>query len=164
MFKSISLDVIGEQRLHCEGCEQRIERLLKALQGVAQVRAQARNQSIDLLFDTAVLDANAITSCLGDAGYATRVRTATSDSGKHEDHIESGPFADVELLVPNMVCEGCAEKISDALSSVPGVRKVKSKVRQKHVSIQYEPGRVQKEQLKKTLENAGITAVEASSL
>jgi P-type Cu+ transporter len=52
-----------------------------------------------------------------------------------EDIIESGPRADLELR-PNMVCEGCAEKISTALSSVPGVREVKSKVPQKHVSIE----------------------------
>lgn len=29
-----------------------------------------------------------------------------------EDLMETGPFADVEYLVPNMVCEGCALKRS----------------------------------------------------
>lgn len=33
MFKSIAFEVIGEQRLHCERYEQRVERLLKALPG-----------------------------------------------------------------------------------------------------------------------------------
>ena len=48
MFKSMSFEVIGDQRLHCESCEQRVERLLKALQGVGQVRAQARIQRIEV--------------------------------------------------------------------------------------------------------------------
>lgn len=48
----------------------------------------------------------------------------------------------LELLIPNMVCEGCATKIRTALSLLPGVREVKSKVPQKHVYVRYEPSKV----------------------
>lgn len=81
MLKSITLEVTGDQRLACEGCEQRVERLLKALPGVGKVRAQARNQRIEVLFDAAVLDAAAIAERIGKAGYQTRVSRSTSDSG-----------------------------------------------------------------------------------
>ncbi len=81
MFKSVTFEVIGHQRLVCEGCEQRVEGLLKSLQGVGQVRAQARNQRIEVLFDAAALDAAAIAERLGKAGYETRVGSSTSDSG-----------------------------------------------------------------------------------
>jgi copper chaperone len=81
MFKSVTLKVIGGQRLVCDGCEQRVERLLKVLPGVGQVRAQARDQRIDVLFDTAVLDAAAIAERIGKAGYETRVTSSTSNSG-----------------------------------------------------------------------------------
>jgi copper chaperone len=74
MFKSITFEVIGDQRLVCEGCEQRVERLLKALSGVGQVRAQAHSQRIEVLFDTAGLESAAIADRLGQAGYETRVR------------------------------------------------------------------------------------------
>jgi len=73
MFKSISFEVIGDQRLVCQGCEERVERLLKALQGVGQVRAQAKNQRIEVLFDAAMLDGTAIAERLREAGYETRV-------------------------------------------------------------------------------------------
>lgn len=73
MFESITFEVIGDQQLHCESCEQRVARLLKALEGVGQVRAQARNQRIEVLFDTAVLEATAIAERLRRAGYETRV-------------------------------------------------------------------------------------------
>jgi len=73
MFKSITLEVVGNQRLTCEGCEEHVERLLKALPGIGQVRAQARNQCIEVLFDAALLEANAIAERLGKAGYETRV-------------------------------------------------------------------------------------------
>jgi copper chaperone len=73
MFKSITLEVVGDQRLTCVGCEQRVERLLKTLQGVGQVRAKSHNQHIEVLFDAAVLEATAIAKRLGEAGYETRL-------------------------------------------------------------------------------------------
>jgi copper chaperone CopZ len=73
MFRSITFEVIGSQQLVCAGCEERVEDLLKGLEGVSQVRAQARKQRIDVLFDTAKLDATAIAVRLSQAGYETRI-------------------------------------------------------------------------------------------
>lgn len=78
-----------------------------------------------------------------------------------EEVAETGPLAELELVIPNMVCEGCASKISGVLKALPGVRGVKSKVPQKHVTVQYEPGKVQERGLKEAVEKAGFTAVEA---
>ncbi len=80
MFKSITFEVIGATRLVCESCERRVERLLKALQGVGQVRAHAHNQRIEVLFDAAALEPTAIAERLGKAGYETRVDSSTPDS------------------------------------------------------------------------------------
>jgi len=73
MFKSITFEVTGQQRLNCERCEERVTRLLGGLPGTKQVRAQATNQHIAVLFDTALLDESAITACLQEAGYETHV-------------------------------------------------------------------------------------------
>jgi len=73
MLKSITFEVIGDNQLVCEGCEQRVERALKALEGVHQVRAKARNQRVEVLFETARVDAGAIAEHLGKAGYQTKV-------------------------------------------------------------------------------------------
>jgi len=80
MFKSVIFEVIGDQRLFCEGCERRVEGLLKALEGVRQVRAQARNQRVEVLFDAAALDAAEISDRLNQAGYEARVRDSMSNS------------------------------------------------------------------------------------
>jgi len=80
MFKSITFEVIGDQQLVCEGCEERVERVLKTLPGVGKVRAQARNQQVDVLFDSAVLDAAAIAERIARAGYQTKVVSSKSDS------------------------------------------------------------------------------------
>ncbi len=73
MLKSVTFEVTGEQRLHCESCEQRVARLLKTVEGVGQVRAQADRQRIDVLFDAAVLDPTSIAERLSEAGYETKV-------------------------------------------------------------------------------------------
>jgi heavy metal translocating P-type ATPase len=79
---------------------------------------------------------------------------------ERHDASDASSLAEVEFAVPNMVCEGCAEKISAALRAVPGVREVKPKVRQKHVIVHYEPSRVKELQLKDAVGQAGFTAVE----
>ena len=70
---------------------------------------------------------------------------------------ESGPLAEIEYLVPSMVCEGCAEKIGDALRPLPGVREVRPKVAQKQVYVRYEPARVQEQELRNALAAAGFS-------
>ncbi|MBA4063064.1 MAG: copper chaperone [Isosphaera sp.] len=82
MLKSVTFEITGDQRLACEGCEQRVERLLKALPGVRQARAKATDQTIGVLFDTAVLKPTAVAERLVKAGYQTRVGGSTSDPGQ----------------------------------------------------------------------------------
>ena len=79
MFKSINFEVVGDQRLHCENCERRVERMLKALEGVGQVHAHADSQQIEVLFDAGALDSATIAERLSKAGYQTRVSSSTSD-------------------------------------------------------------------------------------
>ncbi|MBI3491757.1 MAG: heavy-metal-associated domain-containing protein [Acidobacteria bacterium] len=78
-----------------------------------------------------------------------------------EEVTGTGVLADREFLVPNMVCEGCAEKIAGALTSMPGVRDVRSKVPQKRIRVRYEPGKVREQQLKDALSGIGFTALDA---
>lgn len=80
MFKTITFEVVGDQKIVCEGCEQRIEGLLKRMQGIGKARAHARNQRIDVLLDTAVLTPSAIAEGLSNAGYETRVVGSASKS------------------------------------------------------------------------------------
>ncbi len=154
MFKSMTFEVVGEQRLHCEACQERVERLLKSVQGVSKVRAQAQTQRIEVLFDTNALDSAAITNRLAEAGYETSAPATPQVSVERKLETQGG-LAEVELIIPSMVCEGCAEKISTELKSLPGVQKVKANVRKKRISIDYDPGRVQKEQFKEVLIKVG---------
>ena len=78
-----------------------------------------------------------------------------------EEETATGPLADRDFLVPNMVCEGCAERIAGALTSIPGVRDVTSEVPQKRIRVRYEPGKVREQQLKDALGRIGFTVLDA---
>ncbi len=76
MLRSITLEVVGDDRINCEGCEERVEQALKKVPGVEQVRAKSSNQRVRVMFDSTVLDANAIAERIANAGYQTRVVSA----------------------------------------------------------------------------------------
>jgi copper chaperone len=131
MFKSIIFEVTGDKQLHCESCERRVEGLLKTLEGVRQVRAQARNQRIEVLFNPTVLEATAIVERLRTAGYETRTggvtpeyapenaSTSTESSGGKNwlRSLAMVPGALLPLL-PNATCPACLTAYAGVLSAI----------------------------------------------
>jgi heavy metal translocating P-type ATPase len=86
-----------------------------------------------------------------------RIRTLKLETSK-EEHAAS--VAEITFKIPNMVCEGCAETITSALKGLPGIQEVKPKVLQKQVYVRYESGKLQQQEVKDAIGNAGFTAVE----
>lgn len=68
--------------------------------------------------------------------------------------------AEITFKISNMVCEGCAEKITTTLKALPGVKAVKSKALQKQVQVNYYPEQIKQEALKRVLEKEGFNAAE----
>jgi len=87
-----------------------------------------------------------------------RIRTMKLETGQEAD---TASVAEVVFKVPNMVCEGCAETIKSALKGLPGIQEVNPKVFQKQVYVRYETGKLQQQEVKHAIDNAGFTAVEA---
>ncbi len=67
---------------------------------------------------------------------------------------------ETRFKISNMVCEGCAEKITIALTALPGVKDVKPKVMQKQVQVNYFSDQIMQQELKSVLEKEGFNAVE----
>lgn len=130
MLKSITFEVVGDQQLTCEGCEQRVERLLRALQGVRQVRARAHDQLVEVLFDTTVLDTDTLGERLRQAGYETRLSTPSFEATSTAAGANTGsggknwlrslamiPGAVLPLL-PSATCPACVAAYAGLLSAV----------------------------------------------
>lgn len=86
-----------------------------------------------------------------------RVRTLQLETITEET---TAALTEVRFKVTNMVCEGCAEKITTALIAMPGVKDVKPKVISKQVQVNYYPDKVKQEELRNVLEKEGFNAVE----
>ena len=71
MSETIQLTVIGEEKMHCAGCEQRVGTVLRRLPGVESVAASATTQQIEVNFDPNLVGIEQLQSRLEQAGYAT---------------------------------------------------------------------------------------------
>lgn len=69
-------------------------------------------------------------------------------------------LTETRFKIANMVCEGCAEKVTTMLKALPGVKEVKSKVFQKQIQVNYNSERIRQEDIKKVLENEGYNPIE----
>lgn len=66
---TIELQVIGDQQIHCAGCEQRIGNALRRLPGVLDVRASARTQQVAVSFEPAEVGREQVRAKLEQLGY-----------------------------------------------------------------------------------------------
>jgi len=80
MIETCTFEVIGPQRMNCEGCENAIQRSLTRLPGVRQVQADHHTQRVVVQLDSAQTDAEAIKARLALSGYqATQLAAPTAE-------------------------------------------------------------------------------------
>ncbi|OJW77803.1 MAG: copper-translocating P-type ATPase [Bacteroidetes bacterium 46-16] len=87
-----------------------------------------------------------------------RVRTIKMESVS--DKINAQALTQSEFKIPNMVCEGCAQKITSEVTKLPGVTEVKPKVMQKQVVVSYEGDKLTQNQIKEAITKSGFNAIE----
>lgn len=61
----------------------------------------------------------------------------------------------VTFSIERMVCQGCAEKITDVLEVADGVQGIRTNARKKLVKVEFDPDRTDDKALETTLTNAG---------
>ena len=69
MAQTIEFVVTGEDKLHCEGCEQRVGSALRRLAGVQDVQASAATQQILVTIDPAQVGPEQVGAKLEQLGY-----------------------------------------------------------------------------------------------
>lgn len=69
MTDTIEFTVVGKDKIHCEGCEQRIGKALKRLPGVEGVEASAESQQIVATIDTDQVGTDEVRDRLEFLGY-----------------------------------------------------------------------------------------------
>ena len=69
---------------------------------------------------------------------------------------ENKVLAEVEWLIPDIKCEGCADKLKTTLEEIKGVRVEQLKVDEKRIVLSYNTVKVSEQQLKEALNKAGF--------
>jgi Au+-exporting ATPase len=96
---TLSLPVEG---MTCASCVGRVERVLKAVPGVAAANVNLVTERADLTLDAPVAR-KALVGAIEDAGYAV-------------------PASRITLALEGMTCASCVSRVERALRAVPGVR------------------------------------------
>ncbi|MGQ0545661.1 MAG: heavy-metal-associated domain-containing protein [Betaproteobacteria bacterium] len=71
MTTTVHFEVVGEEKIHCGGCESRIATALGCVPGVAAVRANAETQRVSVTLDPARTSADEMRARLEKLGYRT---------------------------------------------------------------------------------------------
>lgn len=69
MTATVQFEVVGEEKIHCAGCESRIATALGRLPGVEDVQASAETQQVKLTIDPARVSADELRVRLEKLGY-----------------------------------------------------------------------------------------------
>ena len=73
MIASLKLKVIGEQTMHCAGCERTVEFTLLRLPGVHKVKADQKTQTIEISPASGAIDLEKVKAELDWIGYQVEV-------------------------------------------------------------------------------------------
>lgn len=71
MTTTVQFEVVGEEKIHCAGCESRIASALERLPGVEAVQASAETQRVKVTIDPARTSEAEVRARLTQLGYQT---------------------------------------------------------------------------------------------
>jgi copper chaperone CopZ len=73
MPQTLEFVVTGEEKMHCDGCEQRVSKALRRLPGVQDVRASAVTQQVLVTIDPSQVGAEQVRAKLEQLGYQAKI-------------------------------------------------------------------------------------------
>lgn len=125
----------------CAACAARVERSLKKLEGVQDAAVNFATERAAVTYDPREVDAAGLVAAVRGAGYDVVLETRS-------------------LGVTNMSCATCAQRVEKALRSLPGVVNAAVNFATEKVLVQYVPGTVSPQDLRRAVEAAGYGLVE----
>ncbi len=137
--------------MHCASCAIRIEKNLKKMKGVLNVNVNFATEKANIEFDETSLKQEDIEKAIEKTGYK-----AIKESGNEG-------IQELRLKVIGMDNPHCVGTIDNALNTLKGIISKELYVNQKAL-IKYNPNLTNISEIKKTIKNAGYTAIEETSV
>jgi copper chaperone len=73
MVVKVDFEVVGDEKMHCGGCETRVRFALSRMPGVHEVLASSKTQRIAVVINPAQVTLEQIQARLSDAGFEAKV-------------------------------------------------------------------------------------------
>jgi len=161
ILQTKTLKVIGEQTMHCGGCEHTVKFALNQLPGVQQVEANHKTQHINLTYDPHLLNLEQVHQALDRLGYEISFQdnapTPRSTTKSDDTLIRGNGTTKLQMKVGGMHCSLCTESIRKAVGRLAGVQSVQVSIAHEEALVEYDPARVSAVEIEGALEDLGYS-------
>jgi len=137
-LKNLTIPV---QRMSCASCVARVEKSLRAMEGVREASVNLASEKANIVYDPSLVDPGGIKKAVEDLGYGV-----PWDLTKEEK---------ITLAVGGMTCAACVNRIEKAIRKIEGVSEAQVNLATERVTIIFNPEKAGKLDFRKTVEELG---------
>ncbi len=145
-------DMVARARIkgmHCAACSARIERILRARDGVSRADVNLAAESLELAYDPDQDSLEAMAQAVAGAGFELLFETPEANAPD---------AATLHLAITGMSCAACSARIERVLKAAEGVAEASVNLAAESASIVYDPRAVRPAQLLQLIADAGFGA------
>ena len=127
--------------LACADCENKVNQALASVKGVGSAKACSKEKMVQVAYNAKLATDKDLLAAIKKAGFKVDSET-------------------VELKVEGMKCGACAEKVSDALAKVKGVREQKVCHESGNAIVKFDPATVSRDKVLAAIGDTGFEAIQ----
>lgn len=131
--------------MSCASCAMAIEKKLKSLPGVNEVKINVVDNKGKVVFDPSLSDTDKIVDAVSDAGYKATLEKSHSK------------ISVVTLEVKGMTCSACSQTVEKTLNNLDGVDNATVNLLSEKATISYDPAKIRLIEMADKVDKAGYT-------
>ncbi len=129
------------QGMTCASCVARIEKSLRALEGVREASVNLATEKANIVYDPSLVEPESMKKAVEDLGYG--IPQEMSKEGK------------ITIAIGGMTCASCVNRIEKGLRQIEGVIEAQVNLATERATVLYHPGKVGKSEFRKKVQDLG---------
>jgi len=134
----VSYEVNG---MSCAACESKVSAALTAIEGVGEAKACATSKSVSVAYNGKAVKEKDLLAAITKAGFQVSAEQ-------------------VELSVDGLKCGDCSGKVSNAITSLEGIKEQKVCHEAKQALVKFDPNKLTRDQLVAAINKTGFTVID----
>jgi Cu+-exporting ATPase len=136
--KKLTLPIKG---MTCASCVARIEKSLRAVEGVREVGVNLATEKANIVYDPSLVGPPSLVQTVENLGYGV-----IQEAGKAEK---------ISMAIGGMTCAACVNRIEKGLRKIEGVTEAQVNLATERATLLYHPEKAGKSELRKAVEDLG---------